>query len=130
QLKDPNRDHYGDPLPEGALARIGTVRFRHGDQIRAVAFAADGRALVSAGMDSRIVLWEVPTGKRLREFEGHERIVSSVALTPDGKHVLSLGGDLTIRLWDVATARELRRWPTMGGGALAVARDGTIVAGL
>src|SRR5262249_34589978 len=50
-------DRYGDPLPEGAVARMGTVRFRHAG-LRSVAFSSDGKRLVTAGVDRNIALWE------------------------------------------------------------------------
>ena len=44
-------DRQGDPLPPGALARMGTVRLRHGGLVTFVAFLPGGREVVSAGED-------------------------------------------------------------------------------
>lgn len=57
-------DRYGDPLPPGAIARLGTVRFRAGF-IRATGLSADGKTLrtISVGPDLRT--WDVATGRLL-----------------------------------------------------------------
>ena len=44
ETKEPARkDLADDPLPEGALARMGTLHWRHGGAITFVAFLPDGR---------------------------------------------------------------------------------------
>ena len=47
--RDPPRaDRFGDPLPEGALVRYGTIRYRPGD-IEGCALSPDGKTLATAG---------------------------------------------------------------------------------
>jgi WD40 repeat protein/beta-lactamase regulating signal transducer with metallopeptidase domain len=61
-------DSHGDPLPDGALARLGTIRLRHGADITFVAFGPDGKTLITAGDDNTIRLWELASGKEIRRF--------------------------------------------------------------
>ncbi|MCI0457596.1 MAG: WD40 repeat domain-containing protein [Gemmataceae bacterium] len=124
----PRLDFWGDPLPEGALARLGTLRFWHSEPILALAFSPDGKTLVSGSRDHRIRLWDVATGKERRQLLGHEGPVSFLTFSPDGKTLLSKSewldpvhpGDGTVRLWDVTTGKEARRLPVPRRGGLAL----------
>src|SRR5262249_25239968 len=62
-------DAYGDPLPDGALARLGTVRLRQGSWILSLSLAADGKLLASSGI-ADVRLWDLSSGKELRSFKG------------------------------------------------------------
>src|SRR5216684_431281 len=102
-------DVYGDSLPTGASARMGTVRYRCIRDIYALAFSPDNKMLAGSGWGNVICLWDVVTGKEIRRFSGHQGWIWSVAFSPDGKTLASGSADHTIRFWETATGKEIRR---------------------
>src|SRR5207244_7747950 len=53
---------YGDPLPEGAMARLGAPRFRHEGRASRLAFTPNGKSLVGY-TNSGVLVWDAATGK-------------------------------------------------------------------
>jgi WD40 repeat protein len=115
-------DRYGEPLPAGAVARLGTVRFRQQyGYDRHIAFVPGGRALLSTGSGGdSLVLWDATTGKQLRRLRRQDSLFRQIAFSPDGKVLASAGalaapqgaprrGVLT--LWDPAGWKEQKTIP-------------------
>jgi WD40 repeat protein len=146
-------DAHGDPLPPGAIARLGTVRWRHAAGASFIAFLPDGKSVLSAGEDATVRIWDVATGKETRRFgtggpvntgqgvfqfrgaalavlEGGEVGPRTIALSGDGK-LLALGeSNISVRLYDVATGKEVRQVTVKdtAHSAVALTRDGKTLA--
>jgi RNA polymerase sigma factor (sigma-70 family) len=119
------RDLLGDPLPPGALARLGTGRMRHEGEVRAVAFSGDGKTVIGAGKDRKVRFWDAATGKEASSVQDKETDDwYCVAVSPDGK-TLAMSGEVRetnpedkmkwaqkIILCDATTGKELRRLPS------------------
>src|SRR5262245_16449871 len=71
RAEPPRSDLYGDPLPEGARARMGTIRFRQGGSLTNVAIAPDGKTLATAGSENSVPIWDAATGKIVQQLGWH-----------------------------------------------------------
>ncbi|MEH2117047.1 serine/threonine-protein kinase [Nostoc sp.] len=104
----------------------------HSSMVHAIAISPNGQLIASGSNDHTIKLWQVGTGKLVRQLgrwsSGHSSMVHSVAFTPispnlsyqgeSGKSakvaelnwgILASGSwDNTIKLWDVNTGKEIR----------------------
>ncbi len=127
----PAVDLYGDPLPEGAIARMGSARFRHSG-LSSYLVLPDGNTVVTAGGDRLLRYWDLATGKPRRDvlLQGRGGGGSHVTLTPDGKSVLAMLGKQFL-IWDAESGREIKRLPVPKNNGIAyvcVAPDGKRLA--
>ncbi len=102
-------DGDGNPLPAGALLRLGSLRLRQRTTLRSVAFTPDGTFLVSGGWDRIISFWDPATGKEVRHIDAPEKGVDALAFSRDGKLLAGAGLNGAVILWNAATGQEARR---------------------
>jgi RNA polymerase sigma factor (sigma-70 family) len=114
QQRKAAKDVFDDPLPPGAVARLGTVRWRHDGPPDYVAILPDGKTVITSG-DTAIHVWARDSGKELRRFqpswaEGNHppRFPSNVAaVSKDGKLVAGFWNESVIHLWETETGKAL-----------------------
>jgi hypothetical protein len=137
--------------PDGqllAVARYGVVQIMdaasqkilreladHPGKVNAVHFSANGQQLLSAsgvaGLRGTAVLWEVASGKKLREFgTGSRDIFYDAEFSPDGSQIATAGYDRDVSLWETATGKLLHRIAVHNGAVfdLAFSPDGRVLA--
>jgi WD40 repeat protein len=145
----PRTDALGDPLPPGAVARLGTLRLKHapdsGVPISAAVFSQDGKRFASLDTTgTNIRVWDVITGKEIpgswRRANAH---AAAAAISPDGATLAivtpRLPGhpQIDLLLYDIGSTRDARGLGTLrfqaralrfadSGKTLVAAGEGTV----
>ncbi len=140
--KADDKDKKEPPRPDAKTA-AGPVG--HRDQVFSLALSKDGKLLASASSDRFVKLWDVTTGRVIRDFENpdlkpvfpgeptpsHPGWVQSVQFTPDGKFLVSAGpvprGKGYLAVWRVAEGKREFAWERDYGPiqSMTLTPDGT-----
>ncbi len=127
-----------DPLPPGAVLRLGETKFRADGEVRHLQFSPYGAVLMGwvVGLDGQLhpAAWETATGVFLPSAgdgsppDVPERTTAAARLT--GDRVVTAGPGCAGRVWDASTGRQLAQLSGHSAlvTAVAVSKDGKRIA--
>ncbi|MHB1422156.1 MAG: sigma-70 family RNA polymerase sigma factor [Gemmataceae bacterium] len=102
-------DQYGDPLPDGAVARLGTVRFRTSGLVYACSLSPDGKTVAASSVDKAVTIFDAETGRPLRQLQEIPDSATSLAFAPDGRTLAAGYENGSISIWNCNTAKMVRQ---------------------
>ena len=74
---EPRDESYTEPLPDGAIARLGVIRFRASGQLNWMGLSADGRTLATINVAGTLRIWDTQTGRLVVQRLEYARQVPS-----------------------------------------------------
>lgn len=82
-------------------------------KVNSVRFGPEGKWLVTSsgttGLFGHAAIWDVTTGKKLKEFVGHRDVLYAAQISPNKKWLATGSYDQRIILWDVASGKMVRQ---------------------
>ena len=105
------------------------VQTGHSTDVLSLSVCANSEYLVSTASDSTVKLWELKSGKLIRNFSGHAGWVVACAISSNRKHIATGSWDHTVRLWNLETGKELESFDVAGGESVCFSPDGSCLYG-
>jgi WD40 repeat protein len=131
----PRLDRHGDALPEGAIARLGTLRWRAAPEVHQIAFSPKGEIVATASRQG-LCLFD-KDGKLVRHIAPKGTGFDRLAFSPDGKQlacraVLSgdKGGRTVAQIYDLPAGRKAKEIDAEGLHWLGWNTDGKPVGAI
>src|SRR5205823_1389726 len=92
----------------------------HADWVFGVAFAPDGKHLLTASRDKTAKVWDLAARESVATFPDHQAGVYAVAARGDGKIGFSAGEDKQVRAWNLDGPNAGKQVRTSGGHGQAI----------
>jgi WD40 repeat protein len=73
----------------------------HAGTVSSLAYSADGKLMLSAGHDKTVRVWDLASGKVVRNLTGCSAAVSSAAFSADAQFAIATSDDKQVRIWPV-----------------------------
>ena len=140
-IPEAGHDIYGDPLPNGAIARLGTIRLRQpGQGWMRIAFLPNGSEFVVGGWECDARCWDARTGVMTHRFDLGGASTQAFCVSPTDGAVATLGirrfsnareAMLEIVVWNPKswTVRKRIAWKGgFGPKSMAFSPDGKTIA--
>lgn len=105
------RDAEGNRLPEGALARLGTLRWRLGDWCSRLEYSPDDRRLLSIEGRRTVRVWDCADGRQICRATVADDWLERVAQSADGKFLAAAGHSGMVYVFDAETGRLRHKLP-------------------
>jgi WD40 repeat protein len=130
-------DCYGDPLPAGAVARLGTLRWRLEREANTlVGFSADGRRLITADGFLGLTTWDRSNGTVVSRTPSNPSLLDDpngqsqcMALSTNGRTLVAGAADGAVIVLDVETGAHRRLTGHEGAvQVLALSADGRVAS--
>lgn len=107
--KPPNG--VGERVPDGAVARLGTLRWRLGNWCSHLEYSPDASRLMSVEARSTVRVWDCATGEQVcRTVPVDENYSGAPAMAPDHSRFAVGGDDGTVFLFDGQSGRLARKF--------------------
>jgi RNA polymerase sigma factor (sigma-70 family) len=124
-------DAFGDPLPEFALSRLGSSRYRPGFETRSLVLTPDGKEIISEGADG-IRFWDFATGKQIRALEWQAAPGADYgrSFSPDRDRFVSPGDEKRLWIYDSRLGTKLASFGQEQFSQAGYSPDGKYIAGV
>ena len=91
-----------------ATSEPQTILSGHVGTVTSLAFSPTGKLLASAGSLNQVILWDVPSGRKINSFEAN---AMAIAMSPDGYFLATAYRQL--KLWNIRNPKEIAETQTL-----------------
>jgi WD40 repeat protein len=106
------QDRFGDPLPEGAVQRLGTLRMKCG--ARDIRYLPDGRGVIALG--NSIEIWDLEKGEVVATHQVADSTVRCMQVSADGSRFLFADAAGNVVEWSLESGERTHLFPTGQAG--------------